>query len=126
MSFSKARFFTQTDFHFSMLCHALSHPARIAILRKLIEEQCCSTSGFTKEMPLCRASVSQHLMILREMHILQCAQQYPTVLYSLNPNLPATYRAIIDMILKVDQYFPRTAVDEISSVNRFRGAVQYE
>lgn len=124
MAFSKAHHFRQTDFHFSLLCHALSHPARIAILRTLHKRQKCSVNALNAGMPISPASVSQHLKILREMHILCCEQDYPTVHYWINAELPKTYRAIIDMILRISEYFPQAQRDEIASVGRTRGPMR--
>ena len=126
MAFSKAHRFRQTDFHFSLVCHALAHPARISIIRTLYEQQKCSVNVLNSGMPISPASLSQHLKILREMHILQCEEKYPTVYYWINTDLADTSNALIDMIHSIGEYFPTTREDEIDSIGRRRGPVRPE
>ena len=44
---------------------ALSHPARIAILRLLIKNQACICGDIVDELPLSQSTVSQHLKELK-------------------------------------------------------------
>lgn len=124
MAFSKADRFEPRDFHFSLVCEALSHPARISIVRKLYQEDRCSVGQLNQGMPISPASVSQHLKVLREMHILSCEEHYPTVFYWINTELPATQRTVIDLVLKIDVYFPQTDANEIATVGRMRGPIK--
>ena len=126
MAFSKAPRFRQTDFHFSQVCHALSHPARISILRMLYKHRKCSVSTLITGMPISPASVSQHLKILREMHIVLCEENYPTVHYWINTDLVDTHRAIMDMIKRIGKYFPQPHSEEIAFVGRTQGPIRPE
>ncbi len=45
---------------------ALSHPARIAIIRSLAVRDCCCCGEFVRPLSLAQSTVSQHLKILRE------------------------------------------------------------
>jgi DNA-binding transcriptional ArsR family regulator len=45
---------------------ALSHPARIAILRYLAETRTCISGDISDSIPLSRSTVSQHLKELRD------------------------------------------------------------
>ena len=48
------------------LFKALSHPARLAILKYLAETRTCITGDFSDELPLSRTTVSQHLKELKD------------------------------------------------------------
>ncbi|WP_319774149.1 metalloregulator ArsR/SmtB family transcription factor [Breoghania sp.] len=45
---------------------ALGHPARLAILRALADEERCCCGDIVGRLPLAQSTVSQHLQILRE------------------------------------------------------------
>jgi len=45
---------------------ALGHPARIAILRILLERRACICGDIVEELPLSQSTVSQHLKELKE------------------------------------------------------------
>ena len=45
---------------------ALSHPARVKILRFLLERDDCMAGEIMSELPLAQSTVSQHLKVLRE------------------------------------------------------------
>ncbi|WP_321504726.1 metalloregulator ArsR/SmtB family transcription factor [Breoghania sp.] len=45
---------------------ALGHPARLAILRALAQEERCCCGDIVGRLPLAQSTVSQHLQILRE------------------------------------------------------------
>jgi ArsR family transcriptional regulator, arsenate/arsenite/antimonite-responsive transcriptional repressor len=45
---------------------ALAHPARVRIVRLLLEREECAVSAIVEELPLAQSTVSQHLKVLRE------------------------------------------------------------
>lgn len=118
MAFSKAHRFNPVDYHYSLLCKALSHPARIAIIRTLHEQGQCDVATLLKHMPLRRQTVSQHLMILREMQIINCEQTYPTVQYWLNEDLHATYQTVLALVLHAGSHFDAGHTSELPLVSR--------
>ena len=124
MAFSKAHRFAQSDFHFSLVCHALSHPARIAILRMLQKHTKLPVDRLKRGIPLGNSAFSQHLKILREMHILQCEEQFPTVYYWLNPGLPETQKVIRELLARSNEYFPENNENELSSVAKMKGILR--
>ena len=50
---------------------ALSHPARIAILKKLADENKCICGQIVEILPLSQSTVSQHLKELKDAGIIQ-------------------------------------------------------
>lgn len=53
------------------LFKALSHPARIAILKYLAETRTCITGDITEEVPLGRTTINQHLKELKKVGMIQ-------------------------------------------------------
>jgi DNA-binding transcriptional ArsR family regulator len=66
MGLSKTHEFTLADVRVANYAKALAHPARIAILRLLLERQACICGDIVDELPLSQSTVSQHLKELKE------------------------------------------------------------
>jgi DNA-binding transcriptional ArsR family regulator len=50
---------------------AISHPARLAILKYLAESKTCISGDISDFLPLSRTTVSQHLKALRDIGLIQ-------------------------------------------------------
>ena len=48
------------------LAKALGHPARVRILKVLLEKDSCIAGELSEELPLAASTVSQHLELLKE------------------------------------------------------------
>ncbi len=65
MALNKKQEFLADDLALSEFAKALSHPARVAILRTLAEKQMCICGEIVEVLPLAQATVSQHLKELK-------------------------------------------------------------
>ncbi len=63
------------------LAKALGHPARVRILKILIERNACICGEIVDEMPLAQSTVSQHLKQLKEAGLVQGDIDGPRVCY---------------------------------------------
>lgn len=68
-------------------CKALSHPARLAIIKYLAGTKSCITGSITDELPLSRTTVNQHLMELKRVGIIQGQILGKGTRYCLNPEI---------------------------------------
>ena len=50
---------------------AMGHPARMAILEFLAKQDCCFFGDIHEELPIAKATVSQHLKELKEAGLIQ-------------------------------------------------------
>lgn len=66
MGASKSVEFSVRDNRVATYAKALSHPARVSILRLLIQKQACICGDIVGELPLSQSTVSQHLKALKE------------------------------------------------------------
>ena len=66
MGATKSEEFSVKDNRVARYAKALSHPARIAILKLLIKKQSCICGDIVDELPLSQSTVSQHLKELKE------------------------------------------------------------
>jgi ArsR family transcriptional regulator, arsenate/arsenite/antimonite-responsive transcriptional repressor len=66
------------------LAKALGHPARVNIVRMLIEKQSCIGCDIVDEIGLAQSTISEHLRILKTAGIITGEIERPRVCYSLN------------------------------------------
>jgi hypothetical protein len=77
--------YTAQQQRLALLAKALAHPARIAILQFLAARSECYFGTIHEELPMAKATVSQHLKLLREAGLIQGAIEGPKVRYCLSP-----------------------------------------
>ena len=70
MGATKMHFYTDHQIEMARLCKALGHPARIAIVEKLIEEENLNCTDLRFFVPLAQSTISRHLKELQESGIL--------------------------------------------------------
>lgn len=63
---------------------AMGHPARIAILKFLARQKTCYFGDIHEELPIAKATVSQHLKELKEAGLIQGEVEAPKVRYCIN------------------------------------------
>ena len=63
---------------------AMGHPARMAILEFLAKQDCCFFGDIHEELPIAKATVSQHLKELKEAGLIQGEIETPKVKYCIN------------------------------------------
>lgn len=68
------------------IAKALAHPARVRIVRLLLEKQDCIGCDIVDEVGLAQSTVSEHLRILKAAGLISGAIEHPRVCYSLNPD----------------------------------------
>ena len=62
----------------------MGHPARIAILQFLAKQETCYFGDIHEELPIAKATVSQHLKELKEAGLIQGEIETPKVKYCIN------------------------------------------
>lgn len=66
------------------LCKALSHPARIQLLRHLISYGECYFGSLADVLPLAPSTISQHVTILKEAGLIEGSSDVQRVCYCVN------------------------------------------
>ena len=62
----------------------MGHPARIAILQFLASQESCFFGDIHEELPIAKATVSQHLKELKDAGLIQGEIETPKVKYCIN------------------------------------------
>lgn len=76
--------FSTQDVSLAKYAKALSHPARVAILKLLIQKQACICGDIVEELPLAQSTVSQHLKVLKEAGLIKGEIEGSTVCYCID------------------------------------------
>lgn len=84
MALAKTEEFTKTDTWLADIAKALSHPARIRILKILTEMNVCMCGDIVELLPLSQSTVSQHLKELKRVGLIQGEIEGPKVCYCVN------------------------------------------
>lgn len=85
MAVTKKAAFLKPEVRLSEFAKALSHPARVAILKLLAERGTCICGEIVDELPLAQATVSQHLRTLKEAGLIQGEIEGPRTCYCIDP-----------------------------------------
>ncbi|MEQ1831459.1 MAG: metalloregulator ArsR/SmtB family transcription factor [Candidatus Eisenbacteria bacterium] len=86
---------TAFDEELASLARALSHPARVAIVRHLAERGTCVCGQIVNVMPLAQATVSQHLKVLKDAGLVQGEVDGPRTCYCLNPETMKRFQSLV-------------------------------
>jgi DNA-binding transcriptional ArsR family regulator len=86
MGATKAEEFSVKDNRVARYAKALSHPARIAILKLLLKKQACSCGDIVDELPLSQSTVSQHLKELKEAGLIKGEIEGVRICYCIDEN----------------------------------------
>lgn len=84
MAFDKKTEFGKRKQLLANYAKAISHPARIAILRQLAKQVSCNCQEIVNEMPLSQSTVSQHLKELKNAGLIEGTIDGPKSCYRLN------------------------------------------
>jgi len=80
---------------------ALGHPARVAIIRLLLQKEACICGEIVDELPLAQSTVSQHLKKLKAAGLIRGEVDGPKVCYCVEPAAIARFESLVDELTSV-------------------------
>jgi ArsR family transcriptional regulator len=86
---------TSSDVELARLAKALGHPARVAIVRRLLAHGECVCGEIVEGLPLAQATVSQHLKVLKQAGLISGEVDGPRVCYCVNPKMVLRIKELI-------------------------------
>ena len=99
MAVSKKEEFTQEDIWLADVAKALSHPARIRILKILTDmNNSCMVGNIVDLLPLAQATVSQHLKELKRVGLIRGEIDGPKICYCVNNKNLAKAKSALDKL----------------------------
>lgn len=84
------------DEELARLAKALGHPARVKIMRFLLERDECMVGAIVGELPLAQSTVSQHLKVLREAGLIYGEVDGVRIGYCADPRRVERLRNLLD------------------------------
>jgi len=84
MAISKQSLYSPDDQIMSNICRALSHSARIQILKQLQTYGTLCVQIIAKDHPISSEALSNHLKILREAHLVEWEERFPYTFYTIH------------------------------------------
>ncbi len=85
----------EADEELASLAKALSHPARVQIVRLLARRVSCVCGEIVDQLPLAQSTVSQHLKVLKDCGLIRGEIDGPRICYCLEPRTLRRLRALI-------------------------------
>lgn len=101
MAYTKKEEFTKQDIWLADIAKALSHPARIRILKILSELNFCMCGEIVDLLPLSQSTVSQHLKELKRVGLIKGEIEGPKVCYCLDEKTIYKAKKEIEKLLTV-------------------------
>lgn len=83
---------------FSQICKALSHPARILIIKHLKAIDQCICGKIVDMLPLAQSTVSQHLKCLKEADLIKGAVEGQRICYCLNNDVLERFKKMVNIL----------------------------
>ena len=83
-SMENKKVYTEKQERIARFAKALGHPARIAIMQFLAKQEQCYFGDIHEELPIAKATVSQHLTELKDAGLIQGTIEIPKVKYCIN------------------------------------------
>lgn len=80
------------------LCKALGHPARVRLLRILIEKGECISGDLAEEFSLAQSTVSEHLRILKDAGLVQGTIDGPRRSYCVHRDMLDHFKSMVDSL----------------------------
>ena len=87
MATAKTEEFSKIEIEIAEIAKALSHPARIKILKILNDLSSCMVGSIVDLLPLSQSTVSQHLKELKRVGLIKGEIEGPKICYCINPGV---------------------------------------
>ncbi len=99
MAADKSEQFKKDDIKLAQYAKALAHPARVAILKTLAENNVCICGEIVDLMPLAQSTVSQHLKALQKAGLIRGEIDGPKSCYCINPKAVADFNKFLKKLM---------------------------
>ena len=96
MGLTKTEIFTDEQNQLSQLLKAMAHPARIAILQRILKSNTCICGDLVEELGLAQATISQHLKELKSVGLIQGTIEGTSVCYCIDPKVWKQFKSALD------------------------------
>lgn len=96
MGISKTELFTKKQNELANIAKTLGHPARIAILQRLVRLNACVCGDLVSELGLAQPTISQHLKELKNAGIIKGSVEGTSICYCIDPAMWLKYKKLFE------------------------------
>ena len=108
MGASKIINYSEEELLIAKFAKALSHPARVAIIKLLLKKQSCICGDIVEDLPIAQSTVSQHLKELKESGLIKGNIDGASICYCVDTEVLQTANQILNKVLAVSIQSPTT------------------
>jgi DNA-binding transcriptional ArsR family regulator len=108
MGASKIINYSEEELLIAKFAKALSHPARVAIIRLLLQKQSCVCGDIVEDLPIVQSTVSQHLKELKESGLIKGNIDGVSICYCIDKDVLKKADNILNKILSASIQIPST------------------
>ena len=87
MGITKTELFEKRQNKIAILAKAFDHPARVAIIEYLLQNDTCICNDLVNELPLSQSTISQHLKELKQIGIIKGEVEGPKLNYCIDEKM---------------------------------------
>ena len=102
MGLTKTEIFSETQNKIANLAKVIGHPARVAIIEYLFNQNSCICGDLVDEIGLAQPTISQHLRELKKMNLIQGNIEGTSVCYCINKETWLEMKTILSDFLNQD------------------------
>src|SRR4051812_8229668 len=92
MGLTKSEIFSEKQNRLATMMKALAHPARIAIIQRLVRANACICGDLVNELGLAQATISQHLKELKNAGLIKGTIEGTSVCYCIDEKVWKQYQ----------------------------------
>jgi len=93
--------YTDDDINLAIFAKAISHPARVSILRQIASSRACFFNEISREFLLADSTVSQHISELKKSGLIKSSYEPPRVKYTIDNKNWKSARKYLKDFLKI-------------------------
>jgi DNA-binding transcriptional ArsR family regulator len=99
MGASKIINYSEEELLIAKFAKALSHPARVAIIKLLLQKQSCVCGDIVDDLPIAQSTVSQHLKELKESGLIKGNIDGASICYCIDSDVLQTANNYLNNLL---------------------------
>ncbi len=99
MGASKIINYSEEELLIAKFAKALSHPARVAIIKLLLQKQSCVCGDIVEDLPIAQSTVSQHLKELKESGLIKGNIDGASICYCVDAEVLKNANDILSKVL---------------------------
>lgn len=96
MGITKTEYFSLEQNQLAVMLKALAHPARLAILQRIIASKACICGDLVGELFLAQPTISQHLKELKSAGLIKGSVEGTSICYCIDPEAWRMLKGTLD------------------------------